>query len=55
MRKFCLNLHYNGNESYFYVNKVEIYKFKVNDNKRWYNISLGSISKNFMKDEQSEI
>ena len=30
--KFCLSLHYNGDESYLYVNKKEIYKFKVNDN-----------------------
>ena len=22
--KFCLSLHYNGNESYLYVNKTEI-------------------------------
>ena len=28
--KFCLSLHYNCDESYFYVNKTEICKFKVN-------------------------
>ena len=27
--KFCSSLHYNGDESYLYVNKTEIYKFKV--------------------------
>ena len=30
--KFCLSLHYNGNDSYLYVNKTEIYKFKGKDN-----------------------
>ena len=27
--KVCLGLHYNGNESYLYVNKREIYKSKA--------------------------
>ena len=26
--KFCLSLHYNGANSYFFVNGTEIYKFK---------------------------
>ena len=30
-KKFCLNLHYNGANSYLFVNRVEIYKFKAND------------------------
>ena len=30
--KFCLSLHYYGANSYLYVNKTEIYKFKVHDN-----------------------
>ena len=33
--KFCLSLHYNGEESYLYANKV--CKFKANDNISWYN------------------
>ena len=53
--KFCSNLHYNGDESYLYVNKTEICKFKANDNVSWYNFCLGSISKDFTKYEQSEI
>ena len=46
--KFCLSLHYNGNNSYLFVNRKEIYKFKA-DNK---NVNfptqfcLGSISEN---------
>ena len=43
--KCCLSLHYKGYESYLYVNKTEIYKFKF-----WF----GSVSKGFTKDEQSE-
>ena len=34
--KFCLSLHYNGVNSYLYVNKTKIYKFKAHDNIRWY-------------------
>ena len=29
--KFCLNLHYNGANSYLFVNGTEIYKFKTKD------------------------
>ena len=32
-----------------------IYKFKAKDNISWYNFCLGSVSKDFPKDEQSEI
>ena len=28
-KKFCLNLHYNGANSYLFVNGTEIYKFKA--------------------------
>ena len=38
-----------------YVNKTEIYIFKVKDNITWYNFCLGSISKDFTKYEQREI
>ena len=47
--KFCLSLHYNGDNSYFFVNGKEIYNLKV-DNK---NINFpvqfcsGSISEKF--------
>ena len=30
-RKFCLNLHYNGANSYLFVNGTEIIKFKEKD------------------------
>ena len=38
-----------------YVNKTEICKFKAKDNISWYDFCLGSISKDFTKNEQSEI
>ena len=30
--KFCLILHYNGDNSYSFVNGKEIYKFKADNN-----------------------
>ena len=30
-QKFCLILHYNGANSYLFVNGTEIYKFKAKD------------------------
>ena len=38
-KKFCLSLHYNGANSYLFVNGTEIYKFKAKESE----ISLGSI------------
>ena len=35
--KLCLSLNYNDDESYLYVNKTEICKFKTTDNISWYN------------------
>ena len=29
--KFCLSLHYNGSNSYLFVNGTDIYKFKANN------------------------
>ena len=29
--KFCLSLHYNGNNSYLFVNRKKMYKFKANN------------------------
>ena len=51
-KKFCLSLYYNDGGSYLYVNKTDIWKFRVNDNISGYNFCLGSISKDFIKDEQ---
>ena len=45
----------NGEESYLYVYKTSICKFKASDSISWYNFCLGSISKDFTKNELSEI
>ena len=34
--KFHLILPYDGDESYLYINKTKIYKFKVKENISWY-------------------
>ena len=30
-KELCLSFHYNGVDSYIFVNGVKIYKFKAND------------------------
>ena len=47
--KFCLILYYNGNKSYLYVNKTEIYKFKDLDNKPVYLVLFWERIKRFYK------
>ena len=44
-KKFCLSLHYNGANSYLFVNGMEIHKFKAKDTEIV--ASLGNISKDF--------
>ena len=43
-KKFCLSLHYNGANSYLFVNGTEIYKFKAKDSETS-PLCLGNISK----------
>ena len=46
--KFCLSLHYNGDNSYLFVNGTEIHKFKAKDTEiNPYNLCFGNISKDF--------
>ena len=47
--KFCLSLHYNSNNSYFFVNRKEIYKFKASKKNLNFpsHFYLGSISNKF--------
>ena len=52
---FSLSLHYTGDISYFYVNKIDICIFEVHDNICWDVFYLGSMSNNLSKHEQSEI
>ena len=50
-KKFCLSLHYNGVNSYLFVNGVAICKFKAKDSEiNSYPIGLGNISKDFLTD-----
>ena len=46
---FCLSLHYNGDNSYSFVNRKEIYKFKTNNKNVNFptQFCLGSISNKF--------
>ena len=49
--KFCLSLHYNGVNSYLFVNATEILKFKVKISEiSTYSLCLGKISKDWSKD-----
>ena len=47
-KKICLSLHYNGANSYLFVNGTEIHKFKAKDSEIVATpLCLGSISKDF--------
>ena len=53
--KFCLTLHYNGANSYLFVNGTEIIKFKVKDSKiNPYELCLGNISKDWSIDNMKK-
>ena len=53
--KICLSLHYNGANSYFFVNGTEIHKFKVNDSEIVASpLFLGNISKDFSVDNMEK-
>ena len=50
--KFCLSLHYNGVNSYLFVNGTEIIKLKAKDSEVMTNpLCLGNISKDFSVDD----
>ena len=50
-KKFCLSLHYNGANSYLFVNGTEIYKFKAKDSEIVATPSCsGNISKDWSED-----
>ena len=50
-KKFCLSLHYNGANSYLFVNGTEIYKFKAKDSEIVASpLCLGNISKDWTVD-----
>ena len=48
--KFCLSLHYNGANSYLFVNGTEVIKFKAEDSMIFpNNLCLGNVSKDFQQ------
>ena len=50
-KKFCLSLHYNGENSYLFVNGEKIVKFKAKDSEIVASpICLGNISKDWSAD-----
>ena len=54
-KKFCLSLHYNGANSYLFVNGTEIYKFKAKDSEIVASpLCLGNISKNWSTDNMKK-
>ena len=54
-KKLCLSLHYNGSNSYLFVNGTEIYKFKAKDSEIVPSpLCLGNISKNWSVDNMKK-
>ena len=51
-RRFVLNLHYNGSNSFLFVNVTKIYQFKAKYlETKPYILCLGNISKDFTIDD----
>ena len=54
-KKFCLSLHYNGKNSYLFVNGKEIHTFKTNDSEIVATpLCLGNISKEWSVDNMKK-
>ena len=54
-KKFCLNLHYNGANSYLFVNRTEIYKFKAKNSEIVLSpLCLKNISKDWSVDNMKK-
>ena len=53
--KFCLSLHFNGANSYLFVNGTEIIKFKAKYSEILaYSLCLGNISKDWSHDNMKK-
>ena len=53
--KHCLSLHYNGANSYLFVNGTEIYKFKAKDSEIVATpLCLGNVSKDWSVDNRKD-
>ena len=54
-KKFCLSLHYNGANSYLFLNGTEIYEFKAKDSEIAASpLCLGNIWKDFSVDNMKK-
>ena len=54
-KKFCLKIHYNGANSYLFVNDIEIYKLKAKDSEIAATpLCLGNISKDWPEDKMKK-
>ena len=54
-KKFCLSLHYNGANSYLFINGKEIHKFKAKDSEIVpIPLYLGNISKDWAVDNMKK-
>ena len=46
--EFCVSLHYNGRNSFFFVDSTKIHQFKAKDSAiKKYSVSIGNISGGF--------
>ena len=54
-KQFCLSLHYDGANSYLFVNGTEIYKFRAKDSEILASpFCLGNISKDWPTDNMKK-
>ena len=55
-KKFILSLHYNGTNSYLFLNGTEIYKFKAKESEIFVGLMcLGNISKDWSVDNMKRL
>ena len=53
--KFCLSLHYNGSNSFLFVNATKIYQFKAKDSEiKKFPLCLGNISGDFLTNNMNK-
>ena len=54
-RKFCLSLHYNGSNGFFFLNATKTYQFKAKISEiKPYPLCLRNISKDFTADNMKK-
>ena len=52
---FCLSLHYNGDNSYLFINGEQVINFKAKNSELIkYRMCLGSLSKDYMKNSRKD-